>query len=321
VILLTGTFEPFDRDRAIAAGCSEIITKPFEARKLVDTVERLIGGSDVQTPRTEDTGPSLAEDGDAWPEEATPVDAPTGTGPEEFGTQITAPESEEEGIEFTTTGFAEMEAAGRETTEGDDATGPDDGLEYEFDGPEVGVLDSTAPPVEPPPAEPDPSAQTVKIDTTSVDDQEPDEDVLASPEPAAEATVEPSGVDEVVDEPETAPEPAQELFTAALGEEPFETAEEDAGSIDDEPSMADTSPVEPPDEETGPDVEPLAADAPVQLTEDDIDRIARRVIELASDRLEQIAWEIIPDMAEIVVRQRIRELEAESDAAFPDSVQ
>ena len=32
VILLTGTFEPFDRDRALAAGCSEIITKPFEAK-------------------------------------------------------------------------------------------------------------------------------------------------------------------------------------------------------------------------------------------------------------------------------------------------
>ncbi len=54
VILLTGTFEPFDRDRAIAAGCSEIITKPFEARKLVDTVERLIGSSEIQTPKAAD---------------------------------------------------------------------------------------------------------------------------------------------------------------------------------------------------------------------------------------------------------------------------
>ena len=44
VILLTGTFEPFDRDRALAAGCSEIVTKPFEARKLVDAVERLAAG-------------------------------------------------------------------------------------------------------------------------------------------------------------------------------------------------------------------------------------------------------------------------------------
>ena len=50
VILLTGTFEPFDRDRAIAVGCSEIITKPFEAKKLVDAVERLAAAPASQYP-------------------------------------------------------------------------------------------------------------------------------------------------------------------------------------------------------------------------------------------------------------------------------
>jgi len=44
VILLSGTFEPLDRDRALAVGCSEILTKPFEARKLIDTVDRLVQG-------------------------------------------------------------------------------------------------------------------------------------------------------------------------------------------------------------------------------------------------------------------------------------
>ncbi len=42
VILLTGTFEPFDRDRALAAGCDAIVTKPFEARELIGTVEELL---------------------------------------------------------------------------------------------------------------------------------------------------------------------------------------------------------------------------------------------------------------------------------------
>jgi CheY-like chemotaxis protein len=42
VVLLTGTFEPFDRDRALAAGCDAIVTKPFEARELIDVVEDLI---------------------------------------------------------------------------------------------------------------------------------------------------------------------------------------------------------------------------------------------------------------------------------------
>ena len=50
-------------------------------------------------------------------------------------------------------------------------------------------------------------------------------------------------------------------------------------------------------------------------------QLARRVVDLAADRLDQIAWEVVPDMAEIVVRQRIRELEAESEASASESVQ
>ena len=32
VVLLTGTFEPFDPDRADKAGCDAVVTKPFERR-------------------------------------------------------------------------------------------------------------------------------------------------------------------------------------------------------------------------------------------------------------------------------------------------
>ena len=68
VILLTGTFEPFDRDRAIAVGCSEIITKPFEAKKLVDAVERLAATPAAPPPTAADTqsiGPEDLEAPDA----------------------------------------------------------------------------------------------------------------------------------------------------------------------------------------------------------------------------------------------------------------
>src|SRR4030042_2650729 len=41
VVLLTGTFEPFDRDRAMAAGCDAIVTKPFERRALIHAAEDL----------------------------------------------------------------------------------------------------------------------------------------------------------------------------------------------------------------------------------------------------------------------------------------
>ena len=47
------------------------------------------------------------------------------------------------------------------------------------------------------------------------------------------------------------------------------------------------------------------------LSDDDIDRLASRVVERLSERIvREIAWEVIPDVAEIVIKQRIKELEA-----------
>ncbi|HEY0787421.1 MAG TPA: response regulator, partial [Thermoanaerobaculia bacterium] len=45
VILLTGTFEPFDPDRAERAGCDAVVTKPFESQSLIHKVEELIAHS------------------------------------------------------------------------------------------------------------------------------------------------------------------------------------------------------------------------------------------------------------------------------------
>src|SRR2546428_4403961 len=42
VVLLTGTFEPFDPDRADKAGCDAVVTKPFESQSLNHKVEELI---------------------------------------------------------------------------------------------------------------------------------------------------------------------------------------------------------------------------------------------------------------------------------------
>jgi hypothetical protein len=49
------------------------------------------------------------------------------------------------------------------------------------------------------------------------------------------------------------------------------------------------------------------------LSDDEVERIARKVLELAGDRIDHIAWEVIPDVAEIVVRERVREIEAEAE--------
>src|SRR5512134_2470600 len=45
VLLLSGTFEPYDEERARRAGADGHITKPFEAQALVDTVNALLARS------------------------------------------------------------------------------------------------------------------------------------------------------------------------------------------------------------------------------------------------------------------------------------
>ncbi|MCU0291349.1 MAG: response regulator [Thermoanaerobaculaceae bacterium] len=80
VVLLTGTFEPFDRDRAIASGCDAIVTKPFEGRELVSVVEDLLRRS-----------------------RSVPVAEPEPS----FFPGLGAPEGMP-GLEFTTTGFDQM---------------------------------------------------------------------------------------------------------------------------------------------------------------------------------------------------------------------
>lgn len=50
----------------------------------------------------------------------------------------------------------------------------------------------------------------------------------------------------------------------------------------------------------------------IELSDDQVERIARRVMELLGERIvREVAWEVIPDMVEVVVKERIRELEAE----------
>ena len=61
---------------------------------------------------------------------------------------------------------------------------------------------------------------------------------------------------------------------------------------------------------------PAAAAAPAlattgPLSDADVDRIARRMIDLLGDKpVRDVAWEVVPDLAEVLLKSRIRELEA-----------
>ena len=50
------------------------------------------------------------------------------------------------------------------------------------------------------------------------------------------------------------------------------------------------------------------------LSEQDVEKIARRVAELIGDQvIREISWDVIPDLAEIVIKDRIKELESQID--------
>src|SRR5207253_2250606 len=81
VVLLTGTFEPFDPDRADKAGCDAVVTKPFESQSLISKVEELIAAAQSAPAATPAAEPvpepeSFAADTSPWAEETTPVEAP-----------------------------------------------------------------------------------------------------------------------------------------------------------------------------------------------------------------------------------------------------
>ncbi len=60
------------------------------------------------------------------------------------------------------------------------------------------------------------------------------------------------------------------------------------------------------------EVVPAAPPAGGPISDEDVERIARRVAEILGDSaVRDVAWEVIPDLAEVVIKDRLRELESQ----------
>ena len=337
VILLTGTFEPFDRDRALAVGCSEIITKPFEARKLLEAVDRLSNALGAAPPPAPSADEAHASDVEVTP--PPPMDAPediefTGDAMELEDTAVTVDDEQpdtgfiarsaddEDAVTFTEEEFTQ------ETQDGQA------GFELALDepneenGPPV-LPDAGAPPEAEVFSEEPFAAETLLAGDISEMDEAIDDEVFVDQQPTdqaedpfpAEAADEEVFPDEGLDFEESAAEGEEIDSTmttpidveAVMAEESPEAEETDA-EIEVESTEADISDADTQDitEQVSPP-EPADEPEPTGLSDDDVDRIARRLLELASDRIEHIAWDVIPDMAELVVRERVREIEATAE--------
>jgi CheY-like chemotaxis protein len=394
VVLLTGTFEPFDPDRADKAGCDAVVTKPFESQSLIHKVEELIEAARSNAPTAPSPAMSVplpsAPAASPWSEEVAkpsassftaapafnpPPPAPAPPAPfahenDIFGTPPSADAFGGETRGFPKMNFEEMQK---------EATTPQ-------------APAQSAPPPPPAPAWDDQpaafSGETRAFPKMNFDDKAHDEPPAAEPasndadspfgaSPSAEAF---SGetrafpklnFEELGKTPSSSPEPPplpppsvrhQETAPSPWDDQPafggetrgfpkmgFDEIQETAGAPTPPPASApspwdepaapsapawssppESSTPEPADEtpfggglslpEPAPAAEPAASSSAeslsgngMNLTDEQVDRIARRVVEMMSEAVvRNIAWEVIPDLAEMVVKERIRQLESEA---------
>jgi CheY-like chemotaxis protein len=364
VILLTGTFEPFDPDRADKAGCDAVVTKPFESQSLIHKVEELIENAKSQTP----TAPTAA---------AAPP--PPSFSSDPFGTEPPQPKAS---AEFATGAFqpqgdvfGSRSSAAKPTTEIPmDQPPPTTGETRAF--PKMTFEDiPPAPPAPsqslwdqpaqesgatrafpkmtfediPKPAPPSPSSspwdepapppagggETRGFPKMSFDDLAKSPEPPPPPPPAMstpEAPLwdsRPSGNFDTADTlpPTPSPSPGPSLWdeqpageTKAFPKLSFDDLEKAAAPPKPEPPSWSPSPPSAPEPAPAAPSQPSASTASAssketsgELTEEQVDRIARRVVQLMSETVvRNIAWEVIPDLAETVVKERIRQLESEA---------
>ncbi|HET7452970.1 MAG TPA: response regulator [Thermoanaerobaculia bacterium] len=341
VILLSGTFEPFDRDRAERARANAIVTKPFDSKNLLVQVETLLHAhrpspTTVAVPATPDASP-----------------AETRALPAAEISRSTPSDSSLDFAEFPgESAFEEMESPAAAPSPGpldaERSPEPPAGeLAFPLDdtspfgtAPDVSPADAAAEERHESEAESDNVFEFPAIDPDSERETEvpsleipspwsarADQEVtqeLGSPRlvPASDFPAEPVFLHREP-EPESLPE-------AEVVPEPEASSPEPARTPAPPPSASVAAPV---GEESltarpiAPEIEQLAQGAsisdlarmvsriaaPASLSEDDVERISRRVVERLSEKVvRDIAWEIVPEIAEILVRQRLRELEAET---------
>lgn len=333
VILLAGTFEPFDRARAERLGCDAIVSKPFDSRELYRKVEALVAGRAARSPSAATPAPAPPPERTTPPtDRAAPV-APEGPGPEgpvelPASSAFTAPPSA-----FTAppsafdAGFAEEDFTGSIRTM---RAGRGEPLANLYGPEDVESALAAFREVEP---------------TSRAGERRPTAHPSESPRPTGDEAPAKAAEPAAGELPLTAPADdgrTQRIDVSEFrpprsrGERGASTAEirRDAASV---PSLAvpsgaaaaaeiveplpplpiETTTVSP----TTPAAPPFDASGTVaarELTEAELDRLAEKIavklVEKLADRaVREIAWEVVPETAELVVRERLRELESGAD--------
>jgi len=321
VLLLVGTFEPFDETQARAVGADAHLKKPFDSQELLSLAQQLLdrGASALAPSPSPAMAPAVAPAPASFevPEPTwgnfdleEPEPGPAAAGPPSSPAPPLAasaqpgedPAPAAEAVRSAGFNWSEPPPLGRvgeqtfELDDTDDALGIDDSLLHDepaletpgMDEPfDIGALEPAESPFALPTA---PPAEASGFAAPPSADER-----AGVPLGAAPLT---SGLDEIEQHVHWAAEAAHETPPA---------------EVPAPPAPAPAPAPAPPAVSTA----AAAASAPAAvgsggLSESEVDRIARRVVELLGDRtVRDIAWEVIPDMAEVVIKDRLRELESQ----------
>ncbi len=326
VLLLTGTFEPFDQKRADAAGAGGHLTKPFESQTLVSKVEELL--ADVpHVSEGDPAGMDIVSGGTVYHVPAAEEDdapSPAGTAAGEAGAATSEAPPPPEVV--AARAESPLNALNGDDLISDESTPqgkhpalqqPDPGEGGSYVGfADLDVEGAAAPEIVPDRFdERTPAGATARVQRDAL---------LSTVAPPPEGHPPPEAEDPLR---HVSGEPIEGLTGAFEQQEPraetrpghppppmaksVETGREDEVA----PETISNPPGDAPEEAGSAAAQPFGSggdggQGPVTLTPEAIDLIAERVVQRISDRVvREIAWDVVPHMAETVVRQRIKELE------------
>ena len=288
VVLLVGSFEPFDEAEARRVGADDILTKPFQSiRRLIDRV-----GALVTSPPVEKERPTAELPRTAQPEE------------EEIGMDTYE-------LEVTTADTLPLDQALAKHDEVEQPVFASESLPRE-EKMETGATEPTN--------DSHGDSSDVLLDLgefepvrASADDDfvlDLDEDAGSVAAPAYEAAPMRAFVEPQVKEAvaaagayESSYQPEAHSSFADTQEVPYAHEVLEVAVIEPEPEPVSVS-AEPAPVAAAPSTS-ISAD---QLSPEMIDAIARRAVELMSDKvIREIAWEVVPDLAELLIKRQLEE--------------
>jgi CheY-like chemotaxis protein len=332
IVLLAGTFESLDRERAAKAGATDFISKPFESQLLVGKVKQLLfaralNGGRRPSPLAVAPGPEAAGGTEASPvtpdqlwqllEDSRPA-APPAAG-EAAPLDLSA--LEEPGLDLellseqSPAGAADPGGAGRQARPVPGSLSLDELL-----GPETAagpVASSDAPAFELPEEEL-PSLPLLEVEV----ERPPVEEVAELPGSALELEVLPGPPAGAVPPDAAAPADAEapeldlgleELSPEATPSDAAAPAEESGGVIALEDDTALASGAEEADVPAS-SVEAMRRAVTARVAE----QLAKELSQKLTERIERAVWEVVPDLAEILITkeiERIRQLADEQQSS------